>query len=326
VIAIGGSHTLVSGGSGLDSFWVDSKVQLSNVTAAETRLQMVHTITSFAPLVTANGHGGYSTVTPSLTLNALSLPDPISNDVSGTVEKNFSADPFFASGGPTANDVSQGGVGDCLFMSAVSGIAGLDPNLIRQSIVALGDGTYVVDFKQLYSWPFPAGFTTDTFTWVNADLLVNSSGQTVYASLGAQNSLWVALMEKAWYFQRPVDGASTSWYQANVGHYSMIHGGGPNELFSQLAVPGVGLNPGPNFWSQVVNDVNAGMEVVIGTTGANIADGLGLVSAHDYWVFAYNGSYKEIVIRNPWGGPNAYTGITQTEFLNDIVGGCAATV
>ena len=320
VIAIGGTRTIVSGGSGLDSFWVDSKVQVSNVTAAEQKAHMVHTITSFAPLLTANGHGSYSTVTPPLTLNSPSLPDPISDDVSGTVEKNFSANPLFASGGPTANDVTQVAVADCSFMSAVSGIAAIDPNLIRQSIVALGDGTYVIDYKQLFSGP--GGTATDTFVRVNADLPVNSSGQTVYASLGAQNSLWVALMEKAWCFQRPVGGPSTPWYQAHVGHYSMIDGGGPNELFSQLGIPGTGLNPGPNFWNQVVTDVNAGMEVVIGTTGATINDGSKLVSAHDYWVVAYDSVHQQLKIRNPWGGPNAYSWITQSEFLNDIDGGC----
>ena len=60
--------------------------------------------------------------------------------------KNFAspAHPLFGDGGPIADDVAQGDVGDCFFLATLASVAKVDPNLIRQSVVDLGDGTYAV--------------------------------------------------------------------------------------------------------------------------------------------------------------------------------------
>jgi len=59
--------------------------------------------------------------------------------------RNFSSQPLFASTGPSPLDVDQGDMGDCWLMSALGSAAKANPNSIRQTVVALGDGTYAVE-------------------------------------------------------------------------------------------------------------------------------------------------------------------------------------
>src|SRR5262249_31908327 len=68
------------------------------------------------------------------------------------------------------------------------------------------DGTYAVNFKT------KAG--QNVFVRVDADLWTYASGTPVYAKLGPQKSLWVAVVEKAWAF-----------YARGDGWYASIHGG-----------------------------------------------------------------------------------------------------
>lgn len=185
-------------------------------------------------------------------------------------------------------------------------------------IVSLGDGTYAVDFR-------PNG--VDTYVRVDANLPTDSAGNPLYASLGRQNSLWVALLEKAWTYQRPTGGL---WWAQNVGNYGNIEGGGPGELFSQLNMPTTSLNPG-NMWGDVVNDAAAGQIVCVVTAGTTTTSS-GLVASHVYYVDHVNYTYvrlgfisywspTSLTLRNPWGGAYTYITITPTDVLFNLTSG-----
>ena len=83
-------------------------------------------------------------------------------------------------------DVVQGNLGDCYFLAGLAAVADDTPHAIRQSVVDFHDGTYGVRFG-------------NNFYRVDSDLPVASSTSRTpsYAKLGANNSMWVAIMEKA---------------------------------------------------------------------------------------------------------------------------------
>jgi hypothetical protein len=337
LIALGGSNNVLVGGRGAsapDSFWYDNGATVQNVTSFETSAGMVHDVgasNGFTTLFTATSPGHVTAFTPTLQLNGQKLPDPPAS-VTGTTEQNFSSDPLFASGGPSPSDVAQGAAGDCTFLAAVLGIVTHDPQEISQMIVSLGDGTYAVDLK-------PGG--VNEYVRVNADLPVNASGQLVYAKLGQQNSLWVALLEKAWTFARPTSG-NQSWWLDNVGTYNNINGGGPGELFTQLDDPVSSYtSPTTNLFSEVVSDVAAG-KIVCVTTYSKTTASSGLVGAHAYYVDHVN--YVSIpqpfglpplqipiaiTLRNPWGynpgSSSPFITITPADVQADLYSSTATT-
>src|SRR5262249_4280851 len=80
---------------------------------------------------------------------------------------------LFGPGGPRADDVAQGGVGDCYFLAALAETALRSPQTIQDMFVDNGDGTYAVRF-------FHDGQAD--YVTVNRALPVNGAGEFVYAN------------------------------------------------------------------------------------------------------------------------------------------------
>jgi Calpain family cysteine protease len=325
LISIGGSHNTIFGGVGSsapDSFWYDNGTTVYGVSPYEQATGMVHVVGAFATVFYPIIPNLPFPATPTLQLNGQTLPDP-SITVAGASYRNFSGDPLFASGGPTAADVSQGQVGDCQFLSAVLGIVSHNPQEIRQMVVSLGDGTYAVRYK-------PGG--VDKYVRVNADLPVYSDGSLVYSKLGAENSLWVALLEKAWTFERPTGGA---WWVDNVGTYGNIDGGGPGELFGNMSIATTNLNSS-NFFSSIVSNVNAGLIVDVSTVSSPTATS-GLEGPHCYYVDHVNYTNlflpglgwiriaTSLTLRNPHGGGDSWVTVSAADINANLTGGIATT-
>src|SRR4029434_10803111 len=93
--------------------------------------------------------------------------------------------------------------GDCWVLSGLGAIANDDAHALRQNIVDFDDGTYGVHLGT-------------KFYRVDADLAVANSSSTspVYAKLGAQNSMWVAVAEKAY-----------AHYRTGANSFASIEGG-----------------------------------------------------------------------------------------------------
>jgi len=216
LVNIGDSRAdIATGGAGLDSFWTGTGKgeQITDASADELASGTVHRVASFRGFSTMR-RGVPRANRISLDLNGGDLADPAVDD--GAVYANFASDPLFSSSGPSADDVDQGYIGDCWFLASLAATARTNPNAIRQAVVELGDGTYAVQFAN------PDG--SMAYVRVDGDLPTASWGGLEYAGLGDQNSLWVAIMEKAYATFR--DGGPAS--------YAALDGGWMDEAFSDL--------------------------------------------------------------------------------------------
>jgi Calpain family cysteine protease len=240
--------------------------------------------------------------------------DPTVTDPSISYE-NFAKDPLFSSNGPTPADVNQGYVGDCYFLSTLASVAKLDPSLIRKDVVANGDGTFTVNF---------ANGKTTTQVRVNADLPVWSDGQLAYGGLGTGNSLWVAVMEKAF-----------AVYRTHADTYASIAGGWMTEVFSDLGLQSKSIIAAASataLANLIKADVKA-KDFVTFATDDTITGNAPLVADHAYMIDGVNtdakGNVISIRLRNPWGnaGPaidgsfdDGYVTISPTQALENMSG------
>lgn len=290
LISIGGSHADRQWGElGTDSFWLDgeSTESVMDVSFAETAAN-VHRVSAYDSLHIGDTNYG----APARGMNVGSLVDP-NNVVSGTTftYKNYAGHPLFDGATPHADDVEQGLLGDCYFMAPLSSIAKSFPNVIKQSIVDLGDGSYAVQFKQ---------DGVNHFVRVDADLPTfnGTPGFAHWTDLQAAQSMWVPIMEKAWAFF------------SGAGSYSEIEGGNAEEPYQALGMSydtygphgTLGIFGGEDpqeLGKHIYSLLSAGKAVTFCTND----DGV-LLSDHCYMVDHVNftgTTVSAIVLRNPWG-------------------------
>lgn len=282
-----GNDTLVSidslandylyGQAGYDSFWCDQPYSSDWVADADyyESAATIHYVRTFA-------NGADRTLTG----------DNIADPTDAGAKANFSNRPLFASDGPIKDDIFQGGIGDCHFLATLSTIARTNPGRIRQSIVDLGDGTYGVQF-------FRNG--VKTFVRVDGELSLNGSGGLKFAKLGHQNSLWVAIIEKAFAFFRT--GANT---------YASTNGGFASETFAALGTASSNIwsaSSGLSLLNYIQNELGAGKAVTFTVKNPN---GAPVIANHVYsvervnfgWVwngYQWQWQATSLTIRNPWG-------------------------
>ena len=291
IVTIGSNADTINGGAGLDSFWIDNSTaeKINNLTAAETLAGAVHKVASFLSVQTANGAVAIGKNLGTTNGMTTLLAEPTTTESDITYSNTFSNQPLFGDAGPSVDDINQGYVGDCYFLSTLASVAKTDPNLIRQSVVSLGDGTFAVQFHENGQ---------SVFVRVDSTLPVWSWGALAYEGEGAQGSVWAAIMEKAFAVYRDAS-------QGQVASYNNIDSGWMDEVYSDL-----GKNA-TDIWSA------ANGNALLQTLGAALSQGKsvtfavdnapansGLVSDHAYTVIAVgtdaNGN-PTLTLRNPWG-------------------------
>lgn len=301
LVAIGGgTYDTLTGGTGIDSFWLGgaSSEIVTDVSGEESAAQAVHRISSFAPLEVPSSLGPRAVPVPTQALTQ-QLPEPA---VTGAFSyRDFSADPLFASTGPSPDDIAQGDVGDCYFLATLSAVAKTDPERLRQAIADLGDGTYAVRFD--------LGGQAD-YVRVDAELPTDHSGALAYARLGKQSSLWVALMEKAFAF-----------FRTGEGTYQSIDGGWMHEAFLDLGMTPMddaSFGSATALLDTIGGELSAGEAVTYAVQQAPA--GSPLLSDHAYMVDSVvkdaKGNATGLRLRNPWGTPSAgYLAVTAQQAL-----------
>lgn len=186
--------------------------------------------------------------------------------------------------GPRIEDINQGSVGDCYFLSSLGSLAFSTPSYARELAVDMGDGTYTVQFVRSgvanyvrVDDQFPAGYF---------------NGGLKYAHPGASGAMWGAVIEKAYAFFRT--GACT---------YASLASGWMSSALSDV---GVATNSVSMAWSEtylfntVTNKLAAGKAVTLATTNGAGA----VVSSHAYSVvgtYTDAAGQKFFTLRNPWG-------------------------
>jgi hypothetical protein len=273
VVTVGGGTDLINGGTGLDSFWVDSADTVRNVTTAETAVNAVHRISSYLQ-PTSNRASQ-----PTLQIDGQKLTDPTST----YAYKDFSSQPLFV-GTPQFNDTQQGYLGDCYFIASLASLADKDPEIIRQMITPLGDGSYAVRF-------FNRG--TATYVRVAADL-PTYYGSPIYADLTPRGGLWVALAEKAF-----------AQFRSGQNSYDSLSGGWMGDVYRQVT-GGTSLDSythgqNPTSLAQWINTQLAAGHAVTCASYSNPAKPI--VGCHAYMIKAVDttGTTPMITVYNPWG-------------------------
>jgi hypothetical protein len=218
LVTVGGGRDTIYGGDANDNCWCDPASTDKEVSA----YPLVHRVTSFFNGVSKELNG-QKLADPALYVET----DPTTGKPKATADgwRNYHANPLFSTGGPVARDIFEGDNGDCWYLAVLASVAQTNPDAIRSSLVDLGDGTYAVEIHDQNA----AGVPIKTYVRVDADLPVQSwnGNKVAYARLGAQDSTWVAIMEKALAVYR--DGGGNS--------YANIYGGWLDEAYKYLGVP-----------------------------------------------------------------------------------------
>ena len=197
------------------------------------------------------------------------------------------------------NDIAQGYLGDCYFLSALSSVAEK-----HEDVAGIFDQTEL-NSEGMYSiWAWPKGKPTNIRL---DDQILSSNASTlrpVFTKVSEDKSVWVPLLEKY-------------WAKLN-GNYAQIEGGWSTEGITQLmGSPGYWSNCNGCTAEQVYEKINSldreNNYISVGSRSETCGQ-LGIVGGHAYSVHsaykikATDGSTQCLIhIRNPWASER-YTG------------------
>jgi hypothetical protein len=264
-----------------DSFWTDQADTVGDADSDENATS-VHRIRSF-------GNGADRTLDG----------DEIADPTDGLFYDDFGDQPLFASTGPSEDDIDQNALGDCWLLATMGAVARTSQNTVYQTIVDLGDGTYAVRLGG------------NEYFRVDADLPTTDgwSKTLIYAGLGVEDSLWVALVEKAY-----------THYRTGANTYASIEGGLGNEALAGLNASNVGYDYTANYTSgqavldEVASLLDVGKAVTFDVLA--VAPGAPVVGNHTYTAVGVNrdatGNVISVTLRNPWGPSGADACVTLT--------------
>jgi Ca2+-binding RTX toxin-like protein len=305
IVALGGGFDTAIGGSSTgDFFWVGPEDTV-NTNSSVQSAGNVHVITFFSNTEPTEPDGQ-------------DLEDPVIGDImSDDYDPSYSPQvdymniPLYRKEGPTRDDVIQQALGDCYFVSALSGIAGAHPEVIQRSVADLGDGTYAVRFFS---------GAVEKFYRVDAQLpVVMIDGVQTLAFAGAGGgTLWAPIMEKAFCFHR---SAAQSYAGMEGGTLWSAY----DSFHMQHDTDEVFWHSKDSYMTKMRNWLANGGVVTVGTDPAAL--GCNLATPHAYTVVAISADLKTVTLRNPWGvdddgfksGPDdGYITISVDEFDNDM--------
>ena len=321
LVCIGSKTDTLIGGAGNDSFWMDASARekIVNLRPDEVAAGDVHRVGALFSGSTIGGSSNHKTVTQNLAraLHVRKLPEPLTTD--GSTYSDFSSHVLFSPAGPSENDIYQGSIGDCYFLATLSAIAKTDPWRIRQSVLDMGDGTYLVQFNKGQN---------KVYIRVDGELPVMPGGELDYAGTGAQGSIWVAILEKAY-----------TIFHGPTASYAAIDGGWMDQAFAALGSSPTDIYAAPSPAALV-----AGVAQLLGqgqavTFAVNTPeDGAPLLGSHAYTVDGVttdsDGNPIDLRLRNPWGVDGAgddglddgYVTVTAQQAYDSMLGVSSAYV
>lgn len=196
--------------------------------------------------------------------------------------------------GITYQDIKQGSINDCFFLTGLAATAFRSSSMIENMFIDNGDQTFTVRF---YNNSIADYVTVDRY------LPTNQEGYFVYASKdnyygNSANELWVALAEKA-YAQLNESG----WiYQDNTNSYNGIGNGGyVSDALANITGLNTSLANLLNF-NSIVNAFNFGQMIGL-TTKSTVVDA-NIIASHAYALIGYNSATQMFTLFNPWGVEN----------------------
>jgi hypothetical protein len=228
---------------------------------------------------------------------------------------SYSADSaaLFGANGPSMNDINQGYLGDCYFLSSIAEVAKQDPGVISSMFTSNGNGTYGVRF-----------YVDGTAEYVTVNSSLADGGNIFnYAS-----DIWASLAEKA-YAQLQTGSAVTGNSISGNSWSAIGNGGAPEYALEEItgASAITDFDANQNSWVTVVynssldetsfasgnstasvlgtlvSDLSKGDDVVL-SSYTNATDSSGddtLIADHAMSIYGYDSSTGLLEIRNPWG-------------------------
>ena len=205
---------------------------------------------------------------------------------------------YGSSGAPSMNDINQGYLGDCYFLSSVAEVAALEPSTITSMIQSDGNGVYGVRF-----------YINGAADWVTVNSAVPESSNIVYTNNLIFNQtttdLWADLVEKA-YAELNASGV----LPRTAGNaYANIAGGWADPITELTNKPVTYYTVDTNTAHQntlkqtMINALAGNNEVWLGSFNTMYASNgyLTFDSSHAYSVIGYDSKTGDFTMRNPWG-------------------------
>lgn len=213
------------------------------------------------------------------------------------------------------NDVAQGNIGDCYFMSAIGAVAKSNPELLKNLIKGPDkDGNYQVT---LYiDGAIFSSRNAQTVT-VSSEFLVHKEGpnlgKPIYAGSG-DKEMWVMLLEKAYAILRGKEKYWDKRVQGKDPGYNSLEGGWGEEGIEVLTG-----KEASTLWIKDLSDAVIKSTITDAlkdkrpiTTGTIpgpeegkkagkkqvAAQNLRIILAHEYFVLKFDGT--NITLQNPW--------------------------
>ena len=272
IVSVGGGADTVHGGDGLDSVWMDARDTLAGGSAAETAAGAVHRIDQFYQ----------PTSDPAKAVGLEIAGQKIADPAAEYAYADFSSRPLFTDG-PEYNDVRQGYLGDCYLLASLASLADRNPTTIRQMVAPMGDGTYAARF-----------YRNGQAVYVRVDADLPAWGAApVYAGLGPEGELWVALIEKAY-----------AQFRYGENSYLSIEGGWMGTVYREVTNSPV-LDAWLNYsttgvGASLASKLAAGHAV---TAATKSVPNNPFVGNHAYMVKSVEtvGSETYVTLYNPWG-------------------------
>ncbi len=207
-----------------------------------------------------------------------------------------------------ADDIDQGGLGDCYFLSSLSSLNG---DRMKNTILSQTINTAGAFATQIYVKGIPQVVVIDDYLPFNTKYYTASYGYYIYLNFATQagdGSLWGPLMEKT--------------FAKVMGNYEVLNGGQAGEAWAFTS--GIPYTWYTNSDASGINSVGLNAWNILSTAFSKgyVADGavgssnlVGLPTGHAYTIL---GTYtlkdtagtvtnRLIRIRNPWG-QDVYTG------------------
>lgn len=297
----------------MDSFWIDASLELDGEVLIEVSTESFVDDTDEERESYVHYVLGISNF-EDFTWDGDDVPDP---EIPDYLEyRDYTGEPLFGPDGPRKEDVNQGGLGTCWLLAGLAVVSEVSQNAIRQAIIELPDGTFLVEWDHEYyrhDAELPA-VQGSSGHWRLEFAQLGHADQS-FGSFGnrrddGEGSLWVAVLEKA------VASASSSFWSRDEG-YDAAEGGFPATTFRKLGGDGrslfesLGLAAiisgelilGPKIIADTIDEaLSEGKAVCVGTSPST--DSKKVYESHAYMVTSVEhgpgGRITEIHLFNPW--------------------------
>jgi hypothetical protein len=200
----------------------------------------------------------------------------------------------------TPEAAKQGDVGDCYFISALSGMAATKDGKeqIKNMIKDNGDGTYTVTFPGAKDEPITVAAPTDTelATYAKAD----------------SNGIWAAVLEKAYgqyCAQSVLRRDILNPFRSDIPQENTngAHTDSALRLLTGKTTESVDMTDQAKTEKTLEDALNCGEAVTLGRKGS-LSEMIGwsdedkqIPHGHQYSIIGYDPATKMVTVRNPWG-------------------------